>query len=181
MQIPEAARANRYFCVFGGLRVAAAALPRAIPRTATDTPLRTAPIPKSHSSSRSRSRSQPPDRLPARLGAPGASGAATNIASGSRPDTPGSRRGECGPMRPRPRRVPPYTKCDRGLPPAPPPIAALSLRGGDRSSWSQQSLRHRCTKPSRAPGLAPAHELPPVVPGCQGQSWLVAGRFMQVR
>ena len=171
MQIAATATANRYFFAVGGRRVAAAALPRATLRTATDTPPRSALIPRSRSLSQSRSRSPPPGRPFAAFGGRDASGAATNTASDSCPDVPGSRRGGCGWMPPRPRRAPPRTGCDRGLPPAALPIAALSLRGGGGRCWSRRSLRHSGTTPSPAQGPAPAPGLPRGVPGCQARSW----------
>ena len=101
MQIPGTPRAKRYFVAVGDRRPAGVALPKATPRTATDTPPRSALIPRCHSSSRSRSRSSPPDRIFARLGEPDTCAAATNSASGSCPDARGSRRGGCGRMPPR--------------------------------------------------------------------------------
>src|ERR1700730_13938349 len=142
MRIREAAKANRYFFSVGGRRAAAAALPRALPRTANDTLQKSAPTPRSHSSWRPRSLSSPSDRLLAGLGGPDAFAAATNTASGSCPDAPGSRRGGCGPTLLWPRRVPPDIGCDRDLPPAALPIAASRLRGGDGRCWSRRSLRH---------------------------------------
>ena len=171
MQIAATARANLYFFAVEDLRAAGAALPKATPQTATDRPPRSALIPRSHSLSRPRSRSPPSDRPFAALGGRDASAAATSNASDSCPDARGSRREGCGPMLLRPRRVPPHTGSDRGLPPAALPIAALSLRGGDGCYCSRRPLRHSCTRPSRAQGPPPAPELPRGVTGCLGRSW----------
>ena len=158
MQIPAVSRAKRSFFV-GGLRRAGAALPRATPRTATDTPRRSALIPRSHSSSRSRSPSSPPDRRFASPGGPDACAAATNSASDSFPDARGSRCGACVLRPPLHCSIRPHTRCDRGLPPAALPIAARSLRDGDGRCWSRRSrppLRHETIACTRACSIARA-------------------------
>src|SRR5277367_2225619 len=156
------------FFSVGGRRAAGSAMPRAIPRTATDTPPRSAPTPRSHSSLQSRSRSPSLDRPFVALGGLDASAAATNTGSDSCPDAPGSRCGGCAPTLRLPRRLPSDIGYDRNSPPGALPIASSPLRAGDGRCYSQRPPRQSCTKPLPARGSPPEPELPPASPRCRG-------------